>query len=136
MGKAPLAPGPGLCEIPWMKLAFPAAALLALLVGCEKEPSKLDSIATNATPEGGAAGASGASGDLEARVARLEKKLSKVDKEALDFLAMAYDQQVEQQTKPQPGVVYGVDVQPNIQLGQWEGSPEALVTIVEAWDFA
>lgn len=115
-----------------MKLAFPAAALLALLVGCEKVPSKLDPVATNATPETGVA----ASGDLEARVARLEKKLSKVDKEALDFLAMAYDQQVEQQTKPQPGVVYGVDIQPNIQLGQWEGSPEALVTIVEAWDFA
>jgi hypothetical protein len=114
-----------------MKLAFPAAALLALLVGCEKVSSKLDPVATSATPEGGAA-----SGDLEARVARLEKKLSKVDKEALDFLAMAFDQQVEQQTKPQPGIVYGVDVQPNIQLGQWQGSPDALVTIVEAWDFA
>jgi hypothetical protein len=123
--------GCGACNIPLMKLAWIAAALLAVL-GCEKAPSKLDKIATTATPESGA----GVSGDLESRVAKLEKKLSKVDKDALDFLAMAYDQQMEQQTKAQPGVVYGVDIQPNIQLGETEGSPEALVTIIEAWDFA
>jgi hypothetical protein len=112
-----------------MKLAWIAAALLVTL-GCEKAPSKLDPIASS--------GASGAapSGDLETRVARLEKKLSKVDKDALDFLAMAYDQQAEQQTKPQPGAVYGVDIQQNLASGHVEGSPSAPVTIVEAWDFA
>ena len=113
-----------------MKLAWIAAALLATL-GCEKAPSKLDKVASEAEPGVGVGG-----GDLDARVARLEKKLAKVDRDALDFLQMAYDQQVEQQTKPQPGTVYGVDIQQNIQLGMVEGSPEALVTIVEAWDFA
>ena len=120
-----------LCNIPHMKLAWIAAALLATL-GCEKVPSKLDKI----TATTGAGEAGPASGDLEARVARLEKKLSKVDKDALDFLAAAYEQRVEAETKPQPGAIYGVDIQPNVQLGMVEGSPEALVTIVEAWDFA
>lgn len=114
-----------------MKLAWIAAALLATTLGCEKEPSKLDKVAAVTPPAGGGAG-----GDLETRVARLEAKLAKVDREALEFLAMAYDQQVEQQTKPQPGVVYGVDIAPNLQLGQWEGSPDALVTVIEAFDFA
>jgi hypothetical protein len=122
--------GPTLCNIPLMKLAWIAAALLAML-GCEKAPSKLDKVTAEAQP-----GVEVGGGDLEARVARLEKKLAKVDKEALDFLTMAYEARMEQETKPQPGTVYGVDIQPNIQLGQVEGSPEALVTIVEAWDFA
>jgi hypothetical protein len=113
-----------------MKLAWIAAALLATL-GCEKAPSKLDQIASSGVATGEAAG-----GDLDSRVARLEKKLSGVDKDALDFLAQAYEARVEQETKPQPNAIYGVDIQPDIQLGQVEGSPEALVTIVEAWDFA
>jgi hypothetical protein len=114
-----------------MKLAWIAAALLATL-GCEKEPSRLDKIPSSSGTEAGASGG----GDLETRVARLEKKLSRVDKEALDFLASAFEQRMEQETKAQPGVVYGVDIAPNVQLGQVEGSPQALVTIVEAWDFA
>jgi len=129
--------GRRLCNIPHMKLAWIAAALLATL-GCEKEPSKLDKIASSGGPGGGAA-----SGDLETRVSRLEKKLAKLDvapqgepEDALEFLAMAWERTQEQQTKAQPGTVYGVDIQPNVQLGQVEGSPEALVTIVEAWDFA
>jgi hypothetical protein len=117
-----------------MKLAWFAAALLATL-GCEKAPSRLDKVASSASGGGEAA-----SGDLESRVARLEKKLSKVDQGALDLLAGVYQQQQqqreEQENQPKPGVVYGVDIQPNLQLGQVEGSPEALVTIVEAWDFA
>ncbi|HWO26037.1 MAG TPA: hypothetical protein VNO30_45230 [Kofleriaceae bacterium] len=113
-----------------MKLAWIAATLLAFAAGCEKEPSRLDKMPQSS------GGGGGGGGDLETRVARLEKKLSRVDKDALDFLAAAYEQRVEQETKAQPGVVYGVDIQPNLQLGQVEGSPEALVTIVEAWDFA
>ena len=115
-----------------MKLAWIAATLLAFAAGCEKEPSKLDKM----PPSSGVGAGAGGGGDLETRIARLEKKLSRVDKEALDFLAAAYEQRVEQETRAQPGVVYGVDIQQNLQLGQVEGSPEALVTIVEAWDFA
>jgi hypothetical protein len=115
-----------------MKLAWIAAALLAFAAGCEKEPSRLDKM----PPSSGAGAGGGGGGDLETRVARLEKKLSRVDKEALDFLAAVVEQRAEQETKPQPNVVYGVDIQPNVQLGQVEGSPQALVTIVEAWDFA
>lgn len=122
--------GSGVCQNPDMKLAWIAAALLATL-GCEKEPSKLDKIASD-----GRTVSSAATGDLEARVARLEKKLAKVDREALEFLAMAWEQRLEQETKAQPGTVYGVDIAQNVALGQVEGSPEALVTIVEAWDFA
>lgn len=118
-----------------MKLAWIAAALLATL-GCEKAPSRLDKVASSATGGGGEP----VSGDLEARVARLEKKLSKVDQGAIDLLVGAYQareqQREEQETQPKPGVVYGVDIQQNLQLGHVEGSPEALVTIVEAWDFA
>jgi hypothetical protein len=118
-----------------MKLAWIAAALLAA-TACEKAPSKLDKM----TPAGG----SMPSGDLEARVARLEKKLSAVDSDALGFLATAYKarqdaearQKQEAENRAQPGVVYGVDIAQNIQIGQVEGAPDALVTIVEAWDFA
>jgi len=124
-----LPPGRGVCNIPLMKLAWIAAALLAATLGCEKAPSRLDKVAASAA--GG-----DVSGDLEARVARLEKKLGKVDKDALEFLAAAYEARLEQETKAQAGTVYGVDIQPNLQVGQVEGSPEALVTIVEAWDFA
>jgi hypothetical protein len=114
-----------------MKLAWLAAALLVTL-GCEKTPSKLDKVAST----GATSGEVDSSGDLEARVARLEKKLAKVDADALEFLSNAYEARLEQEAKPQPGKIYGVDIQPNVQLGQVEGSPEALVTIVEAWDFA
>ena len=123
-----------MCNIHPMKLAWFAAALLATL-GCEKAPSKLDKVAASAGGGGGAV-----SGDLEARVARLEKKLSKVDQGAIDLLVGAYQQREQQreeaENQPKPGVVYGIDIQSNLQLGQVEGSPEALVTIVEAWDFA
>ncbi len=114
-----------------MKLAWIAAALLATTLGCEKEPSKLDKVAAVTPPPGGGAG-----GDLETRVARLEAKLGKVDRDALEFLSLVYESEMERQTKPQPGVVYGVDISQNIQLGAWEGSPDALVTVIEAFDFA
>lgn len=119
--------GRGLCNIGRMRLAWIAAALLAA-TACEPAPSKLDKL----TPAGGAI----PSGDLEARVARLEQKLGGVEPEALQFLSAAFEQRMEQETKPQPGTVYGVDIAQNLELGQVEGSPEALVTIIEAWDFA
>ena len=122
--------GRTLCNNPSMKLAWIAAALVAML-GCEKAPSRLDKVTAEA-PTAGAA----PSGDLEARVARLEKKLAKVDRGALEFLAMAYEQRRQQEATPKPGTVYGVDIAQNVQAGHTEGAPDALVTIVEAWDFA
>lgn len=109
-----------------MKSVAWIAALLLASTACEKAPSKLDQLA----PPGGMP-----QGDLEARVARLEKTLAQRE-EALQFLEMVYEQQVEQQTKPEPGVVYGVDIAQNIANNMVEGSQDALVTIVEAWDYA
>jgi len=37
---------------------------------------------------------------------------------------------------PDPNAVFAVDVTGNIKKGMIEGPPTALVTIVEAWDFA
>lgn len=71
---------------------------------------------------------------LESRVAHLEEVLAQRE-DALKFLEFAYEQKVEAETKPTPGTVYGVDIQPDLALGQVEGSPAALVTIVEAFDF-
>jgi hypothetical protein len=116
-----------------MKLAWIAAALLAATtLGCEKEPSKLDKVAAVTPPAGGEAG-----GDIETRIARLEKKLQGVDRGALDLLVAAYNARVEEEeNKPKAGVIYGIDIAQNVQIGQVEGAPDALVTIVEAFDFA
>jgi hypothetical protein len=84
------------------------------------------------------------SGSLEDRVARLEQTYAK-NAEALDFLAKVYEQQKAQQKAqqdraqredPDPDAVFAVDIAPNVKLGAVEGPPTALVTIVEAWDFA
>jgi hypothetical protein len=94
------------------------AVLLACLVGaaCSKNRPSVEVIA------------------LESRVAHLEEVLAQRE-EALKFLDYAYQQKVEAETRPVPGTVYGVDIQPDLALGQALGSPAALVTIVEAWDF-
>jgi len=127
MGKATGLPmARGLCNIHPMKSLPWVAALLLATVACEKQPSKLDQLA----PAGGMP-----QGDLEARVTRLEKVLAQRE-EALQFLDMAYEQQVEAQTKPQPGVVYGVDITQNVAINMTDGPADALVTIVEAWDYA
>ena len=72
---------------------------------------------------------------LETRVAYLEETLAKRE-EALKFLDMAYEARLDQETRPAPGTVYGVDIAQNLALGQVIGPPDALVTIVKAWDFA
>jgi hypothetical protein len=115
-----------------MKLAGLSLVLLASLVsGCEKQPSKLDKMAeSSAMPSGMVP-----SGDLEGRVRRIEESLAKRE-EALSFLDMAFEQQAEAQTKPTADGIYAVDIAPDLALGQVEGSPNALVTIIEAWDFA
>jgi chromosome segregation ATPase len=84
------------------------------------------------------------SGSVEDRVARLEANYDRYA-EALDFLGKVYEQQKNQQKQqqeraqredPDPDAVFAVDVTPDVKLGEVEGPPSALITIVEAWDFA
>jgi hypothetical protein len=109
------------------------------LVGCDNA-SRLDK-ATKDTPKAEAAPVkSDHSGTLEERVARMEDNFAKYG-EALEFLNKVYAQQKQQQQQaereePAPDAMFAVDVAPNVKLGMVEGSPQALVTIVEAWDFA
>jgi hypothetical protein len=117
--------------MPGMKLLASLAVVLLAATGCEKHPSKIDSMTEKPLP-----GAAPVSGSLEERVARLEKY-----SEALDFLQKVYEQQKQQmeqqeRSEPAPDAVFAVDIAPNIQLGQIEGPAQAAVTIIEAWDFA
>ena len=80
------------------------------------------------------------SGSIEERVARLEANYDRYA-EALDFLGKVYAQNKAQQDRaqrdePDPDAVFAVDVAPDVKLGEVEGPSSALVTIVEAWDFA
>jgi hypothetical protein len=131
-----------------------SAALISLLaslsmVACENT-SRLDSSVKNAPQKDKGDKAEAAppkgdhSGSLEDRVARLEGNYDRYA-EALDFLGKVYEQQKAQQKAqqeraqredPDPDAVFAVDIAPDVKLGEVEGPPTALVTIVEAWDFA
>jgi uncharacterized protein (DUF3084 family) len=133
-----------------------SAALISLLsalslIACENA-SRLDSTVKNLPDKSEKAEtqpeASSFKGDhtgsLEDRVARIEANYDKYA-EALDFLAKVYEQQKAQQKAqaeraqredPDPDAVFAVDVAPDVKLGEVEGPNTALVTIVEAWDFA
>lgn len=128
-----------------------SAALISLLalVGCENT-SRLDKTVKSVEKADKADKAEATpikadhSGTLEERVARLEDNYARYA-EALDFLGKVYEQQKAQQKAqqeraqredPDPDAVFAVDITPDVKLGQVEGSPQALVTIVEAWDFA
>jgi hypothetical protein len=126
------------------------AALIASLAlfGCENS-SRLDNSVKNAEkPDKPGAQAAPVkadhSGSIEDRVARLEDNYAKYA-EALDFLGKVYEQQKAQQKAqqeraqredPDPDAVFAVDISSNVKLGTVEGPSSALVTIVEAWDFA
>ncbi|HET7499475.1 MAG TPA: hypothetical protein VFK02_00675 [Kofleriaceae bacterium] len=123
-----------------------SVALISIfaLLGCEnasrldqitKKPPKTDTPAPTAE-----AVQADHSGSLEDRVARIENTLSKYG-EALDFLQKVYSQQKAQQQaqereEPAPDAVFAVDISQDVKAGQVEGPANALVTIVEAWDFA
>jgi len=122
-----------------------AVISLMALVGCDNA-SRLDKttkVAPKDTPTAEAApGPAKAdhNGSLEERVARIEDNFAKYG-EALEFLQKVYAQQKQQQQaqereEPAPDAMFAVDVTPDVKLGMVEGSPQALVTIVEAWDFA
>jgi len=110
--------------MPDMKSIASILLAAAVLAGCQNS-SKLD----------------GNTGDLEARVKKLEETNKKYA-EALEFLQKVYDQQkaqqqAQQRNDPAPDAIFAVDIAPDIQGGQVEGpATGALVTIVEAWDFA
>jgi len=125
-----------------MKQLIPSLALLTAIVGCESSGSRLDKVTSKVKDKGAEAATQPStaakmdrSGTIEQRLARLEDTFDR-NAEQLAFLDQAYEQTMEQQTKPTPDGIYAVDIAPNIALGQVEGSPNALVTIVEAWDFA
>jgi hypothetical protein len=119
----------------------------AALFGCENN-SRLDKTVQRVDPKAEKADVAPVkadhSGSLEDRVARLEEHYAK-SAESMEWLAKWYEQQKGQQKAqqaqqaredPDPDAVFAVDIAPDIKLGQVEGSPQALVTIVEAWDFA
>ena len=121
-----------------------SVALISLLaslsmVGCENT-SRLDSSVKNAAKsdpaEKPAAVVKGDhSGSVEERVARLEANYDRYA-EALDFLGKVYEQQKSQQKAQQERAQREVDIASSVKLGQVEGPSTALVTVVEAWDFA
>jgi hypothetical protein len=129
------------CHNPPMKRLGSVALFSVLgLFGCEN-PSRLDNTGTakTGTPEAASAKLD-RSGSVEERLARLEDNWAK-HAEAFDFLAKVYGQQKQAQQQqerqePAPDAVFAVDVAPNVKGGLVEGPSSALVTIVEAWDFA
>ena len=148
-----------------MKSFVRIALLSSLLFSCENPSSKLEGNvkggAGGASSELGGAlqkiedrlkaledshkiGAPGPSGAqdvaLTERIHRIEASLARRE-EALGFLEMAYGQQKRQQEEkeandPDPNAVFAVDITPPLKAGQVEGSNSAIVTVVEAWDFA
>jgi len=80
------------------------------------------------------------SGDVESRLRRLEEAHAK-NAEALDFLNKVYAQQKQQQQQKtaeehDPNAVFAVNIEQNLKSGLVEGPSTAMVTIIEAWDFA
>ncbi|MBS1120599.1 MAG: hypothetical protein H6Q90_2827 [Deltaproteobacteria bacterium] len=141
-----------------------ALAAMMLFAACDKQDSKLDKVPHAAT--GGAGGASeGALRTLESRVRTLEaantvvikpdgpdaaplaERMRRVEativkyQDALEFLNKVYAQQKAQQdqqeaSEPDPTATFAVDIAGPLKAGQVEGPNSAIITIVEAWDYA
>ena len=110
------------------------AVIALMLAACEQQSeSKLNS-SKPADP------GPVASGDVNGRLQKLEQKLARYE-EALEFLQKVYDQNKQQQqaqeaNEPDPDAMFAVDISGAMANNQYEGPAGALVTIVEAWDFA
>ena len=124
------------------RLASVAALLLLVASGCDNAPSKLDNtkgkLPTAEKPA--VAVAADHTGDVESRLRRLEDNYAKYA-EALDFLGKVYAQQKQQNQQKareehDPNAVFAVNIDQNIKSGLVEGPSTAMVTIIEAWDFA
>lgn len=105
------------------------------------DPAGGAGVGTGGAAIGGSAIGSDATGDamLGTRVATIEATLARYA-EALDFLAMVYDQQRAQQqaveeSEPDPDAMFAVDITAAVKAGQAVGPRTASVTIVEAFDF-
>jgi len=76
----------------------------------------------------------------------LEKKIDDQAKDIREIKAMlakggggagaAQQRQPQAREEADPAAVFAVDVTPNLKKGMIEGPSTALVTLVEAWDFA
>jgi hypothetical protein len=138
------------------------AVIASLALGCQGTPSKLDG---NIKPVGSARTGNvkleaaltkiderlkaletshkiGGGEKLSAaeRVHRIEASLARRE-EALGFLELAYSQQKKQleaqeANEHDPSAIFAVDISGPIKAGQVEGPNSAIVTVVEAWDFA
>jgi hypothetical protein len=133
------------------RLGSVAMVSLLALVGCDNTSRLTNStkpLPKSDTPPAEAAPPAPAKADhtgtLEERVARLEDSMAKYAP-TIEWVAAIRQQQEQQQkaqqeqqrrSEPDPAGVFAVDITPDLKLGQVEGSPQALVTIVEAWDFA
>lgn len=137
----------GAARTPWHKPAMKLASILflaATVVGCEKQPSKLDDIAKPMPKalqiDSPAAATADHSGTVEDRLTRLETEAAK-NREALEFLNQVYAQQkaqmdAEAAREPAPDAMFAVPVAGNIKANMSEGPAAAPVTIVKAFDFA
>lgn len=101
--------------------------------------SRLAALEQAHTPGAHSAGGQGEASIVE-RTHRLEAGMARYG-EALEFLNKVYAQQKAQQeaqeaNEPDPNAVFAVNIDPAIKAGQVDGPNNALVTIVEAWDFA
>jgi len=132
-----------------MKHLSRSALLAALaLAACQQSPSRLDKVTSNAgasapgqkAAEPPAGPKIDRSGSVEQQLARLQDAYDR-NAEAIEFLNKVYAQQKAQQQaqerdEPAEDAMFAVDIAPDVKLGQVEGPASALVTIVEAWDFA
>jgi outer membrane murein-binding lipoprotein Lpp len=76
----------------------------------------------------------------------LEKKIDDMAKDIRELRAQVAkggggggagaQQQRQAREEADPAAVFAVDISQNVKLGMVEGPPSAMVTIVEAWDFA
>lgn len=102
---------------------FAVAAAVLFAAACQKEGSA----DTKAVDE------------LTTRVKALEEENAR-NAEAMKFLQQAYagqkkQQEEEEAQQPAEDAVFAVDIAQNV-ADYSEGPPDALVTIIEAWDFA
>jgi hypothetical protein len=134
-----------------MKIFSRAALLAALALAACQQASRLDKVTQQAPAPGAASPSPGGgdapaglkidrSGSVEQQLARLQDAYDR-NAEAIGFLNKVYAQQKAQQQaqereEPAEDATFAVDIAPDVKLGQVEGPANALVTIVEAWDFA